>query len=580
MKKKYLHTTLLTRFPNEKNDFALLGEWCLSTEELFFTSVKSEIINYHWEDRNVLYNDFLELQKVYNNLLIDLSKSLNSLHNVKHDTRYWHIICGPWLFYFTQLLFDRWKMIKIAIDKNSVTNAIFFDLQHDEFVPNCFNDFRQLHWDNNWNQALYQRIIKSWTSLNIEYNNDKLIRKKNKKTTSKKISILKWLNNLIFKISGKNDNYYFSSTYLSLKNEILLQLKLNQLPKYNIESPIKEYTYDSYLRSKVDLYANNFDNFENCLRVLIPEFIPKAYIEGYNDIISTIKKANFPVKPKLIFTSTSHYIDENFKFWAAQKTEDGSKLVLCQHGGNIGSAKWSTSETFENQICDIYFSWGWLDQFNKNIPFGIIKAPKRNNKPINNNGNLLIISSVMPKFSYCLGSYTISVKQTKKNLTDQVDFINNLNLRIKNKISIRLFNPDWNWDQKKLWESLIPSIHIDNGNLPIMKAFNLAKLVIVTYNATTYLETLSQNIPTIIFWDRTCWELREEAEIHFKKLENAGILHYSSISASKKVESVWENINEWWYSNEIQNTINEFCYIYARTYEKPITQLYNKIIKI
>ena len=60
---------------------------------------------------------------------------------------------------------------------------------------------------------------------------------------------------------------------------------------------------------------------------------PRCYLENFADnldVSNTIFKNH---NPKIIIDSVSYHKDELFKFWIAQKTQKGTKLILFQHGG-------------------------------------------------------------------------------------------------------------------------------------------------------------------------------------------------------------------------------------------------------
>jgi putative transferase (TIGR04331 family) len=88
---------------------------------------------------------------------------------------------------------------------------------------------------------------------------------------------------------------------------------------------------------------------------------------------------------------------------------------------------------------------------------------------------------------------------------------------------------------------------------------------VATYNATTFLETLAANFPTIIFWNPEFWEIREDARVDFERLRKVGILHDSPESAARKIESIWSDVESWWAEPELQDVVIRFCKKYART---------------
>ena len=73
-----------------------------------------------------------------------------------------------------------------------------------------------------------------------------------------------------------------------------------------------------------------------------------------------------------------------------------------------------------------------------------------------------------------------------------------------------------------------------------------SRLVVSTYNATTFLETMALNIPTVIFWNPKHWELRDEAIDDFEDLKRVGILYHSPEACAKHVSAIWSDVSSWW----------------------------------
>ena len=86
------------------------------------------------------------------------------------------------------------------------------------------------------------------------------------------------------------------------------------------------------------------------------------------------------------------------------------------------------------------------------------------------------------------------------------------------------------------------------------------------------------NIPTIIFWDPNLNEIRPSAEKYFNKLFEAGILFYNPEDASKKVNEIWNNIDEWWYNNKTQQARKIFCSKFANYPKKSLKKLKESLI--
>ena len=89
-----------------------------------------------------------------------------------------------------------------------------------------------------------------------------------------------------------------------------------------------------------------------------------------------------------------------------------------------------------------------------------------------------------------------------------------------------------------------------------------------TANETTYLEALSSNFPSIIFWDPKLYEIRPNVKLPFQKLLDAEILFLDPILAAKKINKIHHNINDWWNTKKVQKAVKYFCRSLAYTEEK------------
>ena len=107
MKKKYcIVTTADERTWPDNKPILFLGEWCKRfSRKKNWNKLDSETLKYHWDDRDKLREDYSYLQEQHEVLLRDLSKQLNKIHKKNYSIRYWRILIGPWLGYFTQVLF-------------------------------------------------------------------------------------------------------------------------------------------------------------------------------------------------------------------------------------------------------------------------------------------------------------------------------------------------------------------------------------------------------------------------------------------------------------------------------------------
>jgi putative transferase (TIGR04331 family) len=88
-------------------------------------------------------------------------------------------------------------------------------------------------------------------------------------------------------------------------------------------------------------------------------------------------------------------------------------------------------------------------------------------------------------------------------------------------------------------------------------------LYISTYNATTFLESFSMNVPTVIYWNPKHWELRDSAAPYFEELRQVGIFHDTPSSAAMHVAAIWDDVSGWWKRPEVQASVERFTARYS-----------------
>ena len=89
------------------------------------------------------------------------------------------------------------------------------------------------------------------------------------------------------------------------------------------------------------------------------------------------------------------------KAWVAQKTEDGTRLTIGQHGGHYGIGLFSFIEKHEISICDLYLSWGWSDPDQPKVhPVGQIKNTRQLRINHAEESRLLLVLATLPRYSY------------------------------------------------------------------------------------------------------------------------------------------------------------------------------------
>lgn len=551
-------------WPKTKDEPVLfLGEWCkrYSRKEKW-KKFNAIVVPYHWDDRKMLYTDYQYLQKLYENLLLELSQKLNKIHGTNHSLRYWRILIGPWLGYFTQILFDRWKSIQSAINNYELSETVIQNGQIESLVPNDMAHFMKLAVKIEWNHYIYANILTEYTSvpciMNIRQPEDKhpKISSNNDWISGIKKSFFAFHDKILNPLRRDQDAL-FLNTYLSRIDEVKLNLRMTQLPRLVREIPTIKTAIDSDKR-KWSLFVENCSGFELFVRNMIPQQIPTIYLEGYIKLTEQAAALSWPIKPKVIFTSSSYSTDDIFKVYAAEKNEQGSPLVIGQHGGGIGTHLWAFYEEHQIAISDSYLSWGWTETSQPKVkPVGQLKAHRPLGVKHNKKDGIMLVAIKLPLQSYHIFSAPIA-SQMLDYFNDQFDFVEALSHEIRDVLTVRLKADNYGWDPIDRWKNRFPDIQLDEGNSDIKKLIKKSRIYVSTYNATSFLESFTMNIPTVMYWNINHWELRNSAIPYFEKLREVGIFHESPESAAQHINMIWEDVDFWWESNAVQEALEFF----------------------
>jgi putative transferase (TIGR04331 family) len=538
-------------------------------------------------DKIIKDNDFNKIKFLEKKLFFTFFKLLNEHHKTEYSERFWKILIGHWFRKTLGLLINRINTISECLENYNISGCTFYanknnslaSLDESSFETNCSDDI--------WNNFLYYRIVNFFEvdfpleileykssvlnkNINISQYNDTFKRKIFKR-------FLKIYSQISSKLKKKNDAFIINS-YLNLDIEIKLQIALKQWPQiwvYNRESlNLSNFNkdYDKFIR---EILKNKFINRSTCkleeiITSLLFELLPVCYLEGFRDLEKIANQQPWPNDPKFIFTSNNYEADEIFKFWCAKKVEKGVKYFVGQHGNRYGISK-NFSEQIEEITSDKFITWGYKGKLPQHIPAFVLKTAGDKKEKSSFGGGLLLIQQHL---NHRCETWDTDAEFVKY-FDDQKKFVKMLSTNPKKKLVIRLHHTHnlFRWNEMKRWIDFDPLINIDNGLVNIKKLISKNKLIVHSYNSTGTLETLSQNIPTLIFWQNELDIIEKNAIPNFQLLINAGILHLSPKSAANKVNEIWDKTENWWMQKQVQDARKEFCDIYARKSKNPVFEL-------
>jgi len=540
-----------------------LGPWCLDASREHVWSKMDYVVFDPKFNASALDNHFETMNLLFEDLLTDLSATLNEFHRCDHSRRFWTILIGPWLRLFCNQIMFRWTYMTTASSHFEINDASCnLDINAEQIRPRNFAEYQKIHTDEAWGNYIYSKI---WTYSQSKYGVD---------SVEDVPSGLPQVNELINTSrpdpkKSLSHKIIIADSYLPRKSELALSLlvKSPRIRVPRISAPAEP--YDDAARASLKFSRLNRDQLHAVGRTLVADQLPSVYLEGYTKLRDSTSKLRLDTHPKTIFTSNRHFYDDVFNIWAAQATECGSTYVIGQHGGHYGTSLYAShAELHEEQVADIHLTWGWGTLANQ------VKGPclkmigiRKGKSP--QNGNLLIVCDQMWKHPRSL---FYDINESSGYLEYVKDCISNLTDPIRDQILVRLNHAHaiTGSSQSEWWSLHAPEIPVDNGLSDMRTMREAARLVVTTYNGTTFIETLHLNIPTLVTWSDSYCQIRDEAKPYFKALEAAGIFHNSADSFTKHLENNWNEIETWWASNEVQAARLSFCEQYSRIEKRPL----------
>lgn len=535
---------LVLESPNKSSSAVYFYDW-LDPDNL-------QEIGSPFDDDSFVEKSHKYVFEIYERLLPQLAEKLNKFHNEKLSSNYWEIVIGYWLIDYIYKFYDRYITLKFHLENN--INLKFEVLAEKSFqIVETGHDYEIYSRGSFLNLQIISKIIKLAFRDKIAgtIESDEVLEKRSDFYTVNCSGIKKHLSKLTSKTLLICP--YFDNSILKL-----VQVKsLGKIISLNpVKLELKSVQADLNKRRTLLSDFKVSDDFEQILAKEMFGEIPLCYLEMRHTLIDEIDK-NFPKSMKRIFSANQWEFNEVFKLWAAEFKERGGALLGHQHGGTYGMQEYHPQEVYETKILDTFYTWGW-EKNKKNIKSFYASKIKK------------LKSTEKNKVLYCTTMYNYYPRYFESYkfpayIERQKSFLTSLSSDIYSSLLLRFYPNDTGWKNK---EKILNSFaDINQSTEPdFYNELSSSSLFISDHSSTTFLESIANGIPTLLFWPDNEYILHEDAKALFNKLKSVNILHSDPFSAAQFLNNNFPNkIKEWWLSSEVKRVREEFCNTYART---------------
>ena len=562
-----------------------LGKWCLREQDKHIwknmDAVVSRPIGIEGYEREIL---FQEAREIESRIFPIFTKILNQFHGVNYGERFWYILIGHWFRASIDILINRVNTIERCFAEHHISSTVNYTFSKSILAGLNYTNAMHNANDNYWNTQLFTRIISllGLDSIKIETITPEAKRLisnpiKNTQSDSGKQRLFGICRLIASKLTRDRDALIVNS-YLPLQKQFLLDIALGQFPQWrlpprlNVSAEINENARAFLSR---ELEKSFEEKLERIVSSLLFELIPICYLEGFGNLaVQASELKNWPRNPKFILSSNNFVSDEVFKAWTAKKVSEGTPYFAGQHGNNYGTNKY-LGHTIEEVTSDKFLTWGWkrgLPQHTPAFIFKNVSGPKVSNLK---GERIILIENLLTVRTQVWEQ----AEEFERYMAEQFRFVSGLGSSIREKLTVRLHaaHSEMLGEDDLRWRNFDKSINLDSGKDPIRKLWQENKIIVHSYDSTGLLETLEANIPTVAFWQNGLEHLVDEAIPYYGLLVDVGIVQLTPESAAFKINEVWDDVEKWWRSREVQQARDLFCAQYARTSKNPIREL-KKII--
>lgn len=501
-----------------------------------------------------------------------LSKRLNKLHNITYSDRYWQQLFYLGLKRYIALVYEFFNQVESRFDYD---NHDFRLLDKKAFyTPFDLEDLRSyLSYSEHSYEQLFSIYIEQFYSELIDDNLEiidigayKPIKKQTK---------LSFIKRTIYSIYDK----------LKIFNPKVILLGVGYEPskikKLVLKSKFKIFLYnlvpferakvksnDTDKRYNLSLYEEGSDRFDKFFFKTLESFFPTIFIEDYNDSCKYYdSQAKLFPKAKYVISEAWISSSSIMFFIAHQQKMYNTKLISTEHKG--------VSHTYENNlledmldISDLFFTVGWyhqdFDKESKLIKTGLMSPAKSSNNNIKEYKNkiLYMTAPAYAKRTNYFGNNFFMGEDSQYFFDFQKSFFSELDTKVLNNMVYRSAPimktlKIVTYNHLDILKNYIKHVQMDSGKYRGPDAMASSKLVVINYIGTGYIESIINNVPTIVFLNKNMYLSSYGKEMYSELIEQ-DIMQSNPKEAAQFLMRVEKEPNKWWFSDEVQQARKSF----------------------
>jgi putative transferase (TIGR04331 family) len=565
MERRYLALTSERVFWRTDGEVVFLGEWCLDGERPDFPHV---VLESPWNRVRDIDRVASYLEEFIDSLMRHLAEALNAYHGIRYSARQWQILLGNWALHVVHVLYDRFLLFEQAAGTSLPLWTCVPPLS-EAVIPRTTERFKYAQLYPDTALLLLGRFAKS-AGIQCEYTATPQVRADRSRYergswSSLVRDVAGRLRNRMQNQRCRGKQVVFLASGVHPPTLAKIGGDIGHVANLTKWSPLRWRPIDQPGRERVFAGLAAPDDFRRRAAEMLPHLLPTSFLEDFEQWQSRAGSRPWGGSAKACITAYGFSGDDLFSYQAARFEQGGGRLVGVQHGGGYGSFRYCPEEAHETRCADAYATWGWAAEqgCHHALPSLYLTELVENLKQRGHDadgGDLLLVTTDRPQFTHRIQSHPLT-GQMSRYYSWQERFYEALSEGARQGFQLKPYPADYAVGRSTWWGKR--SIKTAGGGAVDM--LSRFRILVFDHNATGFLEALSANVPTIVFWDSELWEIRDAALASFSTLERVGVFYRSPESAAGHVNAVWADVSPWWKSDDVQQARGEFCDRFART---------------
>lgn len=512
-----------------------------------------------------------------------LYPALNSLHDLSLPQTYWRHTLGTYLRMLIPLLVRRNNLIRRARDLNDCNHFTAVDVSFHEVVPDDRPSMLNIVNTHAWNQVVLAELCESLgltpvqplAPIRLQTPDRSAARKLHPESRPTLKQVIANFSNAY----SRRSKTLITRSMLPASVEIGLSLRHNTLPYFWTDDFTFTCDVDIDLRKRLSEHVRSTSGLDNAILNIAVNQVPRIFIEDFARA-RDLGLQKLPRTPRVVFTSNLHQASDVFLLRLSESKVNGSKVVIAQHGGVHSLCKDVPGDIqSERELADRYITWGSPTFTSTNTVAGPtlvnIGSHIRSRGAMASESLLIVADSTYRYPSVPRGMN--GDRFTYAALLN--DLIRQLDPKIIKRIILRPYRG------AEIWDDSITSllnhdarVDVDHKFPPVQDLFDSARLVVSTALGTTFFQTLHQQVPTAILLDRTMSAVCNEATYALAELERGSILFADPTSLASHLNSVFADINSWWWDSTTQECVSNFGSALSPSTSAPVS-FYDSVLR-